>query len=131
MYNYLGPKTADYTAEILQIKSQVIIPETGNKSQVVHGFDDGSVSVVGLSSSSFFDVQLQWPRILPADKIMIMDLWHNPAKADGLRRSFYWAHPTDKHIYTVKFTSPLVVERRPVTMGIQTLSLRVEGNKPV
>lgn len=130
MFNYLGSKTADYTTTTLQVSPQVSLPMAGDKSQVMHDLDDGSLSVVGLSSTSFFDVQLQWSYINETDKVTIMDFWHNPLKADGRRRTFYWLHPTDGHTYTAQFTSPLIVEQRPGTMGIQTITLRVTGVKP-
>jgi len=130
MYRYLSTKTADYTTTTLEIPSQVVLSQSGNKSQVSHDFDDGSLAVVGLSSSSYFDVQLQWNYITEANKDIILDLWHNPLKADGMRRTFYWKHPKTLKYYTVQFTSPLVVDDIPAAMGIQTVSLRVSGNKP-
>jgi len=130
MYRYLTTKTADYTTTMLEIPSQVTLSQSGNKSQVSHDFDDGSLAVVGLSSSSYFDVQLQWNYITEANKDIILDLWHNPLKADGMRRTFYWKHPKTLKYYTVQFTSPLVVDDVPAAMGIQTVSLRISGNKP-
>jgi len=130
MYRYLATKTADYTTTMLEIPSQVVLSQSGNKSQVSHDFDDGSLAVVGLSSSSYFDVQLQWNYITEANKDIILDLWHNPLKADGMRRTFYWKHPKTLKYYTVQFTSPLVVDDIPAAMGIQTVSLRISGNKP-
>ena len=129
MYNYLSDKTADYTTATLSIASQVSLPQTGDKPQVVHELDDG-VTVVGLSSSSYFIVQLQWPYISESDKNTIMSLWHSSSKADGRRRTFYWQHPTDGHTYTVRFMSQLIVDQRPATLGVSTITLRVEGNKP-
>jgi len=130
MYRYLTTKTADYTTTMLEIPSQVTLSQSGNKSQVSHDFDDGSLAVVGLSSSSYFDVQLQWNYITECNKDIILDLWHNPLKADGMRRTFYWKHPKTLKYYTVQFTSPLVVDDVPAAMGIQTVSLRISGNKP-
>ena len=131
MYRYLTAKTADYTATILDIPSQVSLPQTGDKNQVIHDFDDYSVAVVGLSSGSIFEIQLQWSYVSESNKDIIMDLWHNSSKADGRRRTFYWKHLTQNKTYTVRFTSPLTTEERPGNiMSVQTLSLRVEGNKP-
>jgi hypothetical protein len=131
MYRYLTAKAADYTATVLDIPSQVSLPQTGDKNQVAHDFDDYSVAVVGLSSGSIFDIQLQWSYVSEANKDIIMDFWHNSSKADGRRRTFYWQHPTQNKTYTVRFTSPLMTEERPGNiMSVQTLSLRVEGNKP-
>ena len=131
MYRYLTAKTADYTATILDIPSQVSLPQTGDKNQVIHDFDDYSVAVVGLSSGNIFDIQLQWSYVSIPNKATLMSFWHDTTKADGYRRSFYWKHPTDDHTYTVRFTSSLTTDERPGGLhGIPTVSLRVEGNKP-
>lgn len=131
MYRYLTEKEADYTPETLDIPCQVSLPETGDKQQVVHVFDDGSISVIGLSTTSFFDLQLQWSYISESDKDVILSLWHSASKADGRRRTIYWEHPTDNHTYTIRFMSELKIERFPgLIMSLGPVNIRVEGNKP-
>ena len=130
MYNYLLPKTADYTTEILSIPSQVLIPQTGNKDQVIHTFYGGGVAVVTMSNTSFFDISIQWTNISAANKIILMDLWHNPLKANGRDRTFYWTHPKDGHTYTARFMSALGFNEGTVLMGVSPTSLRIEGTKP-
>ena len=76
MYRYLTAKTADYDYT-LDIPSQVSLPQSGDKNQVIHDFDDYSVAVVGLSSGSIFEIQLQWSYVSESNKDIIMDLWHN------------------------------------------------------
>ena len=130
MHNYLSDVTANYFYT-LDIPNQVTMPITGKKSQVIHEFDDGSVVVVGLSSQSFYDVGVEWKYIRESNKAIIMELWNNPIKADGMRRTFYWKNPVDEHLYTVRFLSDLTNIYRPgIIRSISTVTLRVEGNKP-
>ena len=130
MYNYLSPKTADYQTTTLSFGLENTMPQKGNKSQVLHEFDDGSITVVGLSSNSYFDVSINLGYVSTTDKATIMDFWHNSAKADGMRRTFYWDHPTDEHTYTVRFMSELEIDYVNINIDIPSITLRVEGNKP-
>lgn len=130
MYRYLPVKPANYNYT-LDIPSQVSMPVTGDKNQTVHTFDDQSVAVVTASSQSCFDIVLEWSYISEANKDIIQDLWHNPAKANGRARTFYWRNPIDSRDYTVRFMSELLTTFRPANITeISLLSLRVEGKKP-
>jgi hypothetical protein len=131
VYRYLDEVDADYTTTPLSVTPTTILPQTGDKTQVVHEFDDGSVSVVGISTSNFFTVQLQWDYISAADHATLMDFWHNETKGAGRRRTFYWLHPVDGYTYTVRFMTPLTMVYKPAGwIGVETVTLRVEGVKP-
>ncbi len=131
MYNYLTDKTADYTLETLSIPSTTILPQTSRKSQIATGYDDGKMTVVNVASTSFFDIELQWSYISSTDYDTLMSLYHDSNKADGMRRTFYWLHPTDGHYYTVRFMGPLKTSYAPGAIAsIDLITLRVEGNKP-
>ena len=131
MYRYLSSKTADYTTTIFSVKPTTILPQVGDKSQVVHDFDDGTVSVIGLSSNTYFTVELQWAYIGATDHSTLMDFWNTSTKGDGRRRTFYWNHPLDGKYYTVRFTSPLSYAYDSVGhLSVNVITLRVEGNKP-
>ncbi len=133
MYRYLSYATPDCT-DILSVRPQNILVQTGQKSQVIHDCDDGSVSVVGLSSASFFDVELQWDYISDADRSTIFELFHDPTKANGSARTFYWQHPIQVDgadvLYVVRFLSPLRIVYKPgLLRGIESMTLRVEGKQ--
>ncbi len=133
MYDYLSSVTADYTTTELSVAPQEILTSIGTKSQVVHKFDDGSVSVISLSDSSYFDVFLQWNIISDSDAGTIMDFWHDTSKANGMENTLYWQHPTDGHTYTVRFMEPLRRVQKGGVVNYQEVSqvkLRVEGYKP-
>jgi len=131
MYRYLSSKTADYTTTIFSVKPTTVLPQVGDKSQVVHTFDDGTVSVIGLSSNTYFEVELQWAYITATDHGTLMEFWNTSTMGDGRRRTFYWLHPTDAHNYTVRFMSPLKYSYSPVGhLSVSSVTLRVEGNKP-
>ena len=131
MYNYLSNKVADYTAATLSVTPTTVLPQVGYKSQIAHELDDGSVSVVGVSTSSFFDVTLRWEYISNSDHATLIDFWHSETKGAGMRRTFYWDHPIDGHTYTARFMSNLTSKYDPVgNLSVNDVTLRIEGNKP-
>jgi len=130
MFNYLPTKIADYTATTLTVTPQQTMTESGERRQIVHEFDDGSVDVVGVSDQSYFTVTLQWTYLPDADCSTILDFWHDTMKANGRKRTFYWQHPTDTKTYVVRFMSPLSkTYTQGMLQGINSCTLRVEGVK--
>ncbi|MFO8016709.1 MAG: hypothetical protein R6U32_06395 [Candidatus Woesearchaeota archaeon] len=132
MKTYLNAVTADYTATELQVTPQRTITEDGNKNQVVHEADDGTISVTTFSDDSIFTVTLQWDVLEEADANTIVDFYHDSTKANGRERTFYWHHPTDGNIYTVRFMGPLqrVWDTKiGLHRKVSQVELRVEGYK--
>lgn len=136
MHTYLENKTADYT-EILIINPTTMMPVSGDKNQVLHEFDDGGLSVVEISNQSVFNIQCQWEYRNDEDFELIFHWWHDPLKANGRARTFYWRHPVPLGVtqtyryYTVRFITPLQTTFAPnLIKGIETVTLRVEGNMP-
>ena len=133
MYDYLSAATADYTTAELQVNPQEALTDFGEKEQYTHKFSDGQRGIVTMSDTSRFIVTLQWNNISTADAGTIMDFWHDNNKAQGMARSFYWHHPRDGHIYTVKFSSPLSTIHLASLTGravVSQIQLDVLGNKP-
>jgi hypothetical protein len=133
MYDYLSTVTPTYTATILSVTPQMVLPATGKKSQVLHEFDDGSIGVISKSSSSYFDVSLQWDILISSDAGIIMDFWHDTNKANGMENSFYWQHPADGHTYVAHFMGPLTTVytqgRGADYKEVQQIELRIIGRK--
>lgn len=132
MADYLPTATADYAIEEFDLAPQRVMPETGDKRQVIHEYDDGHETGIPLSDADYFDVSLEWAasRLVPSG--VIMDLWHDPDKANGRIRSWYLVHPTDGHVYVVKFRGPITRQRRAGAVDwveIPQLPLRVTGVK--
>jgi len=131
MATYLDVVTADYTAIELSVNPHNILTETGQKNQIAHNFDDGTIDVVTLSDS-FFTVTLQWDWLSDTDKSTILDMYHNSSKANGMAKTFYWHHPREDNIYVVRFLSAPEVENEAKKVNafvIPTVTLRVEGKK--
>lgn len=131
MSDYLPIKTADYTAVTLEITPHSVLNEEGEKKQIVHEFDSGIMNVYNLGTT-YFNITLQWDYLTDTEAGVITDLYHNPNKADGRRKTFYWKHPTDGKTYVVRFMAPLVRSERAGVLGakaIPNISLRVEGVK--
>jgi hypothetical protein len=132
MFDYLPDMVADYTAETLSIHPHEIMPEEGDKNQVVHEFDDGSIDVVPISDQDYFTVKIQWSFLAKSIAGTIRDLWHNTAKANGRENTFYWEHPTDGHVYVARFMTPIRYIYRgghPNDVDVGEVTLRIEGRK--
>jgi len=131
MWDSLSVITADYTAADLNIKSQNVISETVVKYQDVREGDDNSEERASYSNSSIWAVKLNLPLKSESDIGTYLSYYNDAAKANGIVRTFYWVHPTDSHIYTVRFNKDLT---RTITMGnffgIPNVELRVLGRKP-
>lgn len=131
MDNFLSAVAADYTATELTVSPTTIMPVTGDKTQYVNEFDDGSISVVTANNQSIFDIELQWEYISSADHTTIFDFYHDATKANARENTFYWTHPIDGNSYTVRFLGPLTTRYIPgLLQSISAIRLRVEGNKP-
>jgi hypothetical protein len=127
MYDYLPTIAADYNYT-LNIKSHQILAEEGSKNQEILRGDDGSEVIVSHSTVSEFYVTLIWNWLSESDAGIIVDLWHDPAKANGMARSYKWYSYADRHTYVVKNRSQLTRNRVPGTYHtISSLRLKVIG----
>lgn len=132
MSTYLSSVAADYTTTELSISPQNMMIEEGQKRQYVHEYDDGDLDVV-TTSDSFFTVTIQWDWVSDSDEQIIRAFYEDDTKGDGTSRSFYWHHPVDGNIYTVKFGSDITSTDEVDKVGAKTIPpivLRVIGNKP-
>lgn len=138
MYTYLSDLVADYTtvfdATAEGQKPQVLLTENINRKQKSHEYDSGALDVVSMSNVVYFQIQLQWDVITEAKAGLILDLYADTSKANGMFNTFYIKLPDEK-TYTVRFLTPVV---RTVTPGlfsggyrsISPVTLNVEGRKP-
>ena len=119
--------TYNYTFTLVP---QSILKMTGDKTQIVHKFDDGSVRVASLSSQSYFEETLVFDVLTAAEQEIIFDLWHNSSKANGRENTFYWLHPLDGYTYVVRFMDILTIERsNSLYSKIAGVIFRIEGYK--
>ena len=133
MADYLPVAIADYTYT-LNVTPQAVLPQEGDRKQVVHEYDDGTVAVVTLAQQSQFNIRLQWTLIADADASIILDLYHDPNKANGRAYTFYFYHPIDEREYVVRFMTPLTQTIRAGFVGYREnpeITLRAEGVKGV
>ena len=130
-YDFLSDLTADVDIT-LDIAPHEILPMTGNKAQIVHKKDDGSVSVYTVSGQSYYDVEVHWTILTAAQAAFIFNLWHDQALANGMANTFYWEHPVDGHTYTVRFMSELKSAHHAgwgTKQSVEAVTLRIEGRK--
>jgi hypothetical protein len=124
-YDYLSTITADYNTT-LAIKAQGKITEEGYKNQVVHLADDNTEKRITLSAGSIFYISFAWNQLTEANAGTILDLYHDPAKANGVGRSFKFAY--DGHTYVVRFDCKLARSGNAVSRwGYQDVRFRILG----
>jgi hypothetical protein len=130
--DYLGSKTADYNYSLL-MTCYTSLPVTGNKNQIIHEFDDGTVRVAAMTGASWYDIEVDFFLQTTANATTLFELYNNPSYANGSENTFYWYHPKDARYYTVRFMSPVIVvdeHRYPDYKRIEKITLRVEGTEP-
>jgi hypothetical protein len=124
---FTGTVAADYNTA-LTIKAQGIVTEEGYKNQVIHLADDNSEERVTLSTGSIFYVTWSLNQLSESDAGTVYDHYHDPAKANGMGRSFKWtAHDTKN--YTARWDCILSRAGNALSRwGYQKLRMRVLGN---
>ena len=114
--------------ETLSITPQQTLIERGAKNQKIHIADDGTEERVNKSSDTQFYFVLRWNRLTAEDAGTIWDIWCDPTKANGSLNSFKWQHPTDGHVYVVRFQGD--IERtlqRAQIFSFASITLKVLG----
>jgi len=128
--DYLTQKTADYTAEQLNITPQRTMPVSPVENQSILKADDGSVTPIELHSNNYFDVQVQWDVLSETDANTIFDFFMNSSKANRFMYTFEWPHPTDENTYIVRFITNISKTVKPGNIrSVAQITLRVEGYK--
>ena len=72
MRGYLTAKTAGYNYTFTVVPHD-IIEQSGDKHQIIHEFDDGSVKVASVSSQSYFEEILKFDVLTVAELAAIYD----------------------------------------------------------
>lgn len=132
MATYMSIVAADYTTTELSVTPQKVLVENVKKAQVAYETDDGAITVVSKSDTSIFDVTLQWDVLSISDAETIESFYCSASKANGMENTFYWHHPLETTIYTVRFLSPLEKSYKsslPGYASIGSVTFRVEGKK--
>jgi hypothetical protein len=95
---FTGTITADYTTA-LTIRAQGVVTEEGYKNQVIHLADDNSEERVTLVTGSIFYVSWDLNQLSESDAGTVFDHYNDPAKANGMGRTFKWtAHDTKNYV---------------------------------
>jgi hypothetical protein len=123
---FTGTMTADYTTA-LAIQPQGVVTEEGSKNQVIHMADDNSEERITLVTGSIFYVNWALNQLSESNAGTVMDHYHDPAKANGMGRTFKWtAH--DGTNYVARWDCKLSRSGNSLSRwGYQGLRLRVLG----
>ena len=125
-YDFLSVMPIDYDYT-LSITAQETVSEAGFKNQVIHMADDNSEERITLASGSIFYADVPWPILSESDSGVIMDLYHDAAKANGMGRVFKWLSH-DGHTYAVRFDGKMDRSTGPALRhGIPTVRFRLLG----
>ena len=132
MYEFLPDATPDYEAT-LSVSPQKIMTLSGGKEIVIHQGRGINEERIILSDQTKFQLKLQWNILTRANWDTLFNWYHDPDKACGVGKSFWWSAPSqyDAHTYVVRFDSlwDSFVESFE-TFGVPTMLLYVLGRKP-
>jgi len=124
MYDYLDTVAPDVDVTLgagdYAIHPEFSVPELGVKNQIIHLGDDGSEEVIDLTDSVYFTTSFSWRSLTEAQSGSLFDLFYDSAKANCMASSIKWTHPTDGHIYVIKFRS--FMQRDPVAAGVYDIA---------
>ena len=129
MYDYVATVSADNN-QTLTLDPHRTIVETGSKNQVIHIMDDNSEERIdfGTADISIFHVTLQWDALSAADAGTLLLFWHGAAYGNGCAESFKWTHPTDGHVYVVRFDCDLPRSIKPPEIhALSSVTLKILG----
>ena len=125
-YGYTDPGVPDYNAAI-GILPQGEVTEESNKSQVVHVGVDGSEERITFGTRSTFYININWNLLSTTNSGTIFDWYNDPAKANGMQRSFKYAWG-DGHTYVVRFDCKLPRSGNAMSrMGIKSIRMKILG----
>ena len=129
MYDYLNVVTPDYTTTTFSVSPQRTLPEQGGFNQeIIYADDHVNEVVITHSSDSQWHVTLEFTALTPDDAGTIRDFYFDSSKAYGVARSFKWEHPTDGHVYVVKFREELTTNIHESHIHTpQSIKLKVVG----
>ena len=127
MADYLSTVSPDYNAT-LGITPQGVVSEESSKSGVIHIGADGSEERIAFGTVPIFFISFSWSILSESNSGTIFDWFNDPAKANGMQRSFKYAYG-DGHTYTVRFASDLSrVGQAMSRLGLPNVRLKVLGN---
>ena len=123
---FTGTITADYTTALV-IQAQGVVTEEGFKNQVIHLADDNSEERITLSTGHLFYVTWSIAQLSESDAGTFFDHYNDPAKANGMGRSFKWtAHDTKN--YVARYDSKLTRSGNSLSRwGFPNIRIRVLG----
>lgn len=102
MSDWLETQSADYVYT-LNIPSQGNMAIEPVKTQVPYFTDANEPVPISIDDSLSFIIPLFWKVLSSANAEIIMELWCDPIKANGIERSFQWYNPVDTKTYIVNF----------------------------
>jgi len=125
-YDYISVVTADYDYTLTTMPHGTVTEE-GYKNQVVHLADDNTEERITLSTGSIFYISWSWAQLSETISGVIFDLYHDPAKANGIGRSFKLT-AYDGHDYVVRFAMNLQRSGNSVSRwGLPGVKMRILG----
>lgn len=128
MADYLDAKDPDCEL-VLNINPSDVIPLTPQKNQeLIYTDDPSEIVAISYSDITAFIIQLLWKHLTAAESKTIVDFWVDPAKANGIARTFYWRNVEDGETYVVRMLSEITHKYYSnMQCEVAGLTLLVEG----
>lgn len=130
IWDFVDQVNPDYN-QIMDIRPQISMTESGEKNQLVHTGDDNSEEIITFSDDSVFTITIQFNALSESDAGTIFDFYHDKRKANGIARSFlfinYHESKYQLHTYVVRFASSLPRTISPAIYKYSSIKLRVLG----
>jgi hypothetical protein len=129
LYDYLSQTTPDYDFEMGVTPSRVVQESGAGWEKVIAFYGPEEERLSWLDQMEFYFV-LQWDNITAADAGTIFDFYCDYTKAHRTNKTFKFEHPTDGHVYVVRFAAGL--ERTIMManiMAIQSIRLKITGRR--
>lgn len=106
-FDYLQSVQPDYLEEVLTLRPTGGLSFSSDKKQKVFKSDGGHKETVTLSKNNSVFINLSLQNLNQTNKDIVLSLYHDLYKADGLKKSFVLRHPSDNEDYVCMFTQPL------------------------
>jgi len=126
IYDFVSTISPDYNAAI-GITPQGVVSMESAKSGAIHMGADGSEERIAFGTTSIFYITIGWNILSESNSGTIFDFYNDPAKANGMQRSFKYAYG-DGHTYVVRFDCKLTRSGSGMSrLGLPGVRLKVHG----
>ena len=105
--NYLPTVQPDYLEETLTLRVTSKLDFSSKKNQSIYRTDGGSKEASTLSRNNTIGISLDMKNLSKENADILLDLYLNLNKANGLHNSFIYKHSSEDEYYVCKFMNSI------------------------